>query len=91
MIRNFRHRGLRRLFERDDARQVPAAVSDRLRRVLTLLNRAQAPEDLDILVGMHPLKGGRKGEWAVTITRNWRVTFRFEDGDVADVNFEDYH
>ncbi len=40
---------------------------------------------------LHPLKGGLKGYWSVTISRNWRITFRFEDGDAYEVNLADYH
>ncbi len=60
--------------------------------MLTSLSRAQEPEDLKLPgYGLHPLTGKRKGEWSITITRNWRVTFRFDGTDVVEVNFEDYH
>jgi len=92
MIQSIRHRGLKRLFERDDSRNVPAAVAERLRRVLGALQRAQEPDDLRLPgFGLHPLKGKRRGEWSITVTRNWRVTFKFEGTNVTDVNLEDYH
>jgi len=92
MIRRFRHRGLKRLYERDDRSGVNAAHVDRLERILTLLDVAQRPADIDLPgYRLHPLKGERKGEWSVSVSGNWRVTFRFDEGDVTDLNYEDYH
>lgn len=94
MIRNIRHKGLRRLYERDDCSRVPAAFADRLRDILAHLDVAQLPEDMDQLgYRLHRLSGDRREYWSVTVSRNWRVTFRFTEdgGDVADVEFEDYH
>ena len=49
-------------------------------------------EDLNLLtLGIHPLKGNRKGAWGMTVTKNWRITFRFEAGDAVEVDLEDYH
>lgn len=65
---------------------------ERIENILFLLSRAQAPEDVDLPgLRLHPLKGQRKGYWAVTVRANWRIVFRFEDGDVHDVDFLDYH
>jgi proteic killer suppression protein len=92
MIRRFRHRGLKRLYERDDRSGVNAAHVGRLERILTLLDVAQRPADIDLPgYRLHPLKGERKGEWSVSVSGNWRVTFRFDEGDVTDLNYEDYH
>ena len=92
MIRRFRHRGLKRLYERDDRSGVNAAHVARLERILTLLDVAQRPADIDLPgYRLHPLKGTRKGEWSVSVSGNWRVTFRFEEGDITDLNYEDYH
>ncbi len=92
MIRRFRHRGLKRLYERDDPSGVNAAHVARLERILTLLDVAQRPADIDLPgYRLHPLKGERKGEWSVSVSGNWRVTFRFDEGDVTDLNYEDYH
>jgi proteic killer suppression protein len=64
----------------------------RLERILTLLDVAQRPADIDLPgYRLHPLKGERKGEWSVSVSGNWRVTFRFDEGDVTDLNYEDYH
>ena len=92
MIRRFRHRGLRRLFEDDDRRGLNARHVDRIRRVLAYLERAVEPRDMD-LPGwrLHPLKGELAGFWSVTVTANWRIVFRFEAGDVTDVDYVDYH
>ena len=92
MIRRFRHRGLKRLYERDDRSGVNAAHVARLERILTLLDVAQRPADIDLPgYRLHPLKGERKGEWSVSVSGNCRVTFRFDEGDVTDLNYEDYH
>ncbi len=92
MIRRFRHRGLRRLFEDDDARGVNAQQAGRIRRVLARLNRASEPRHMD-LPGwrLHPLKGERAGFWSITVSANWRIVFRFEDGHATDVDYVDYH
>ncbi len=56
------------------------------------LDAALEPADFDLRgLGFHPLKGPRKGEYAVTVTRNWRITFRWLEGDAIDVDFVDYH
>ena len=92
MIRRFRHRGLKRLYERDDRSGVNAEHVARLERILTLLDVAQRPADIDLPgYRLHSLKGERKGEWSVSVSGNWRVTFRFDEGDVTDLNYEDYH
>jgi len=92
VIGGFRHRGLRRLYRDDDARGVPAAHTGKLRRILTLLDVAQRPDDMDVPGWrLHPLKGTRKGEWSVRVSGNWRVTWRFEGKDATDIDYEDYH
>ena len=65
---------------------------ERIRGILTHLDVAQQPADLALPgYGLHPLKGARKGEWSVSVSGNWRVTFKFDGIDVTDVNYEDYH
>ena len=92
MIRNIRHRGLKRLYEHDDARRVRPEHVDRLRDILADLDGATQPKDLDKPgYRLHRMTGDRKGKWSVFVSRNWRVTFRFDDGDAVDVNYEDYH
>ena len=92
MIESFRHRGLKRLFEQGDDSKISADQLSRISDVLAHLDRAQAPGDLDLPgYRLHPLKGDLKGYWSVTISRNWRLTFRFEDGDAYEIDLVDYH
>ena len=92
MIRSFRDKNLRRLFETGERRKLPPQDVERIENILFLLSRAQAPEDIDLPgLRLHPLKGQRKGYWAVTVRANWRIVFRFEEGEVYDVDFLDYH
>lgn len=91
VIRSFRHKGLRRLAERDDPRGLSPDQVARIGRVLSVINQASSLRDLRGLPGLHPLKGDRAGSWAVRVSRLWRITFRFEEGGVADVDLVDYH
>ena len=92
MIRNFRHKGLERYFAKSDRSGIDARQADRIRRILDLLDAAVAPADMDLPgYRFHSLKGDRKGAYAVSVSGNWRITFRFERGDAVDVNLEDYH
>jgi toxin HigB-1 len=93
MIRTFRHKGLRRLFEENDPRGVPAQLMPKLRRILAMLNVAELPDDMDGMPGwrLHPLKGDRAGEWSVTVSGNLRVTFGFDGKNAVDVDLLDYH
>ena len=92
MIRSFRHKGLKRLHEDDDARGLNAGHVEKLRRVLGRLDIARVPQDLDLPgYRLHPLKGDLKGFWAVTVQANWRVVFRLENWQVFDVDYTDYH
>jgi proteic killer suppression protein len=92
MIRTIRHRGLKRLFERADGSRIDPRLLDKVQRVLTLLQAAEAPEDMN-LPGfvLHPLSGDLRGFWSVRVSGNWRVIFRFEDGHAWDVDLVDYH
>ena len=92
MILSFRHKGLERLFTKSDARGVQAQQVPRLLRLLDRLDTAAAPADLEAPgLGLHPLKGAMRGRWALKVSGNWRLTFRFEGEDVTDVDLEDYH
>ncbi len=92
MIKSFRHKGLERFFRKSDARGIQAQHSGRIGRILDLLDEASSPKQLDIPgMFLHPLKGERKGEWAMIVSGNWRITFRFEGEDVILTNLEDYH
>lgn len=92
MINHFRHRGLKRLFERGNRSQILADHVEKVERILARLNVAKTVHDVAAPgFGLHPLKGEYKGMWAVTVTANWRIVFCFQDGDAYDVDFIDYH
>ena len=92
MIGSFRHRGLKRFYEHDDASKLPADFIPRVRLILTALDAARGPGDLSgRALRLHPLKGRLRGLWAVTVRANWRIVFRFEEGKVLDVDLVDYH
>lgn len=94
-IRNFVHKGLKRLYEDDDPRGLPAACTDKLRKMLAFF---EAMEDAGELRAVstwkaHAPVGGRKGSWGLHVTRNWRVTFSIDsvEREICNLNFEDYH
>lgn len=92
MIQSFRSRSLKSLYDGKTAKRVAASHVDRLRDILAMLDHAARPSDMDLPgFRLHPLKGVRKGHWAVSVSGNWRVTFRFEDGHAIDVDYVDYH
>lgn len=86
------HAGLRRIYERDDARGVNPNHVLRIRRILAELDDAQKPQDLDWPgFRLHPLTGDLRGFWSVRVSGNWRIVFRFVDKEPVDVNLVDYH
>jgi toxin HigB-1 len=92
MIARFKHRGLKRLYEEDHRSGVNPEHADKIARVLAQLKRSSKPSDMDLPgFRLHPLKGELRHFWSVTIRANWRVIFRFEDGNVTDVDLIDYH
>ena len=92
MIESFKHKGLRQLFEDDNARGVSAEHVRKIKQILATLQAAEAIEALRLpTFGLHPLKGELKGFWAVTVRANWRIIFRFENGKASDVDLVDYH
>ena len=92
MIRSFRHKGLARFFETGSKAGIQSAHAERLRLILGRLNAAVRAEDMGLPgLRLHPLKGERKGTWAVWVSGNWRVTFRFVGADAEVVDYEDYH
>ena len=85
-------KGLRALHERDNSARLPAGLAPRLRRILFRLQEATHPGSADAPgFRLHSLKGVRAGQWSVRVSGNWRVVFRFEDGEAVDVNLIDYH
>ena len=92
MIRSIRHKALRRLFEDDNARGVDPATVKKLRNILARLDAVRVVSDMDLPgFRVHLLYGDLKGYWAVTVRANWRVIFRFADGEASDVDYVDYH
>ena len=92
MIRSFKHRGLKRLYERGDPSGIRADLLETIERILTVLDAATTPQALAIpSYRLHPLKGDMKGLWSVTVRANWRIIFRFEGTDAFDVQLIDYH
>ena len=92
MIRKIRHKGLKKLYEEDSAAKVNPDHAGKLRRILARLDAASHPQDMDLPgYRLHKLKGEYAGLWAVDVSGNWRIVFRFEAGHATDVDFVDYH
>jgi proteic killer suppression protein len=92
MIKEFRHRGLERYFLKGTKAGIQAKHEKRIRLILGRLQASTSPRDMDLPgLRLHPLKGRRKGSWAVSVSGNWRITFVFDGVDVVDVNYKDYH
>jgi proteic killer suppression protein len=92
MIQTLRHRGLKRLFLDGEAGGVRADQLKRINDVLAQLDSAVRPADVDLPgYRLHSLKGELRGHWSITISGNWRIIFRFADGDCFDVDLVDYH
>lgn len=92
MIRTFLHKGLNRFFTESDRRGIDAKQAERIRRILDRLDAAARAADMNLPgYRFHPLKGNRKGTFAVWVSGNWRITYRFVEGDAVDVDLEDYH
>ncbi len=92
MIRSFRHRGIKRFYERGDRSLIRPDLHDRVEVMLAQLDVARSPEAMRLPhYRLHALKGKLKDYWSVTVKTNWRIIFRFEDEDVYDVELIDYH
>ena len=92
MIGSFRHKGLKQFFESGSKRGIAPELSARIGRRLDVLEAAQELKDIDAHgFYLHPLKGDRQGEWAISVSGNWRITFRFVNGEALDIDLEDYH
>jgi len=92
MIESFKHKGLERFFTGSDKRAIPAQSAARIERLLDRLEASVRAEDMDLPGNkFHVLKGDRAGEYAVTVTGNLRITYRFEGQHASAVNLEDYH
>ncbi len=93
MITSFRHKGLRKFFEEGDAKLLRPDWVPRLRRLLTVLHAAESLAVLETVPGwrLHALKGDLKGFWSLSVSGNWRIIFRWVDGEASDVDLVDYH
>ena len=92
MIKNFRHRGLKRLYERGDRSQIRPDLVNRVETILSRLDVAERIQDMGVhSYRLHPLRGDLKGFWSVTVSGNWRIIFRFREGNAFDVDLVDYH
>lgn len=92
MIRNIRHKGLAALYNEGQTKGVLQAHVKRLRQILALLDTAATSQDMDAPgLRLHTLKGNLVDYYAVTVSGNWRVVFRFENGDAWDIDYLDYH
>jgi proteic killer suppression protein len=91
-IARFKHKGLEIFFHTGSTRGIQVRHAGRLRLIMGRLNVAQEVRDMALPgLGLHTLKGDRHTTWAVRVSGNWRLTFRFEDGVPTDVDLEDYH
>jgi toxin HigB-1 len=92
MIASFRHKGLKQMFEKGQARLVDPFLRVRAANILAVLDAASSALDL---AGpgnrLHELQGDQAGVWSVTVSGNWRITFRFQGGNAHDVDLTDYH
>ncbi len=95
IVRSFRHRGLRLLFETDSSRLLQPDLADRVRSILAALAMTETMEGFirEAAPGWraHRLSGTRRNEWSVSVSGNWRITFKERNGGVEHVNLEDYH
>jgi len=92
MIKNFKHKGLELFFTKNDRRLLNPKQISKLSILLDALDNAENIEDLAIPgTGLHKLSGDKKSLWSMKISANWRLTFRFENGQAIDVHLEDYH
>jgi toxin HigB-1 len=92
MIRSFAHKGLEQFFLTGNKAKIQPRHVNRIRLILAQLNQARTLDDMNIpTLGLHELKGNRKGTWSVTVQANWRITFRFIDENVEGIDYEDYH
>lgn len=92
VIKSYRHKGLKRYAETGSKAGIQPKHAGRLRRLLTALDVASGPQDMNAPGNdLHLLKGDLAGHWSVTVNGNWRLTFVFEGEDVILVDYQDYH
>ncbi len=92
MVISFRHKGLKRFFQTGNTSGIAPKHAARLRLLLTLLHAATVVDDMNLPgSGFHPLKGKQKDRYAVKVSGNWRLTFKFDEAEASEVDYEDYH
>ncbi len=92
MITTFIHKGLAKFYKNGNTSGIQAKHAKRLRLILTNLDQAESPNDMDLPgLKLHELKGDRKNIWSVSVSGNWRVTFKLQGKNAEIVNYEDYH
>jgi toxin HigB-1 len=92
VIRTFRHKGLQEFFRADNARRLNRDHVQKICRLLDRLDASVKPQDMNLPgFGFHQLKGDRKGTYSVSVSGNWRITFRFDGENAVDVDLEDYN
>jgi proteic killer suppression protein len=92
-IRNVKHKGLRRLLEDDRAAGLPGPLVDKIRKILAFLQDMESTVELQTIPSWkaHQLTGDRKGAWSLFVSKNWRITFRVDETEIIDLDYEDYH
>ena len=94
-IRNVKHKGIRRLMEDDSVSGLQPEVKERVRRILSFIQDMEQVMELRGVPGWkaHQLGGDRNGVWSLSVTKNWRITFRIDQprNEIVDLNYEDYH
>jgi proteic killer suppression protein len=92
MIESFQHKGLKQFYERGERRGLNPNMIPKIEEILSILSAAESVEEANIPgYRLHPLTGELKGFWSVRVTGNWRIVFRFEDGNALDIDLVDYH
>jgi proteic killer suppression protein len=92
MLQSFQHKGLRQLYELGHTKLLPAPYLSKIENMLGVIDQAETVDEIGVFPGwrLHELKGKFKGYWSITVSGNWRITFRFEDGDAFDLDFVDF-
>jgi len=92
VIRSFAHKGLRKFFESGSNAGIRPEHNKRLRLILGVLNAGERIQDMALPgLALHQLSGRLSGFWSVSVSGNWRVIFRFEDGEALNIDYVDYH
>lgn len=92
-IRSFRHKGLKRLYEKGAVRGIRSDLVGKVEDILHAIEQARRIEEVGLFPGwkLHPLKGARRGEWSIWVSGNYRLTFRVDAEEISDIDLEDYH